>query len=98
MYIAKLRGDLALQNLALASYPTALRHFSSELMVSFDSPAKQMKQKQLLALINMSLLLFEVGGYLCSQSYVTNYIALWIINQYFIVAGTPPWIRVQWPP
>ncbi|KAH8802479.1 hypothetical protein F5884DRAFT_755808 [Xylogone sp. PMI_703] len=58
MYIAKIRDDDELYEVAMSSYSTALGHFRSEIAKAY-AESKQTKQRQLLMSINMCLLLFE---------------------------------------
>lgn len=61
MYLGRVRGDASLRRLAMASYPTALSHFRSELTLAFDSKVEERNHKDLVLSILISLLLFEVS-------------------------------------
>lgn len=61
MYIAKVRGNSALQEVALSSYSNALCRFRSEITKVCETQSQQTQQKQLLLSINMTLVFFEVS-------------------------------------
>jgi hypothetical protein len=62
MYIGQVRGDVNLQRLAMAAYPTALCRFRSELTIAFESKSGQRYQKDLVMAMLLSVLLLEVSS------------------------------------
>lgn len=59
IYLGRLRDDAKLRELAMASYPTALGRFRSELVCMFDSRAETSQRDTLMATV-LTLILFEV--------------------------------------
>ena len=62
MYMARLRGDSKMLELAMSAYPTALRYFRPQINLVLDKKTERRNLTDMLMAISIGLQLFEVSS------------------------------------